>query len=265
MWSSAGLWLVLASCGGSTGGSRESVGLPDYPVPGGVSAPFAGMVGNYMVVGGGCNFPDVPAADGGVKRFLQQPLCLGYGSARQRLAVLPDLPQALAYGATAETDEGLVCVGGMDADSAVTRAFLIESQPGPDSVAAWGFRDLPPLPVAIDNGAAASVDGGSLCNGRKPVRWRSCPLCPRPEESGLDPASRLSGSESGTTRSAGCGRQALSGRRFQLRPVDAHLYDSCRYGALRCGDPAVGQSCAFPCRARRWTVCHLGRERGCCR
>ena len=64
-----GLWLVLASCGGSTGGSRESVGLPDYPVPGGVSAPFAGMVGNYMVVGGGCNFPDVPAADGGVKRF----------------------------------------------------------------------------------------------------------------------------------------------------------------------------------------------------
>ena len=26
-------------------------------------------------------------------------------------------------------------------------------------MAAWGFRDLPPLPVAIDNGAAASVDG----------------------------------------------------------------------------------------------------------
>lgn len=154
-----GLWLVLASCGGSTGGSRESVGLPDYPVPGGVSAPFAGMVGNYMVVGGGCNFPDVPAADGGVKRFYSSLYALDMARPDSGWQALPDLPQALAYGAAAETDEGLVCVGGMDADSAVTRAFLIESQPGPDSMAAWGFRDLPPLPVAIDNGAAASVDG----------------------------------------------------------------------------------------------------------
>ena len=35
----------------------------------GVSAPFAGVVGEKIVVIGGCNFPGVPAAEGGQKLF----------------------------------------------------------------------------------------------------------------------------------------------------------------------------------------------------
>ena len=35
----------------------------------GVSAPFSGVVGDKIVVIGGCNFPDVPAAEGGSKRY----------------------------------------------------------------------------------------------------------------------------------------------------------------------------------------------------
>ena len=35
----------------------------------GVSAPFAGIIGNHLVVAGGCNFPDLPAAEGGAKKF----------------------------------------------------------------------------------------------------------------------------------------------------------------------------------------------------
>lgn len=189
-----GLWLVLANCGGSTGGSRESVRLPDYPVPGGVSAPFAGKVGNYIVVGGGCNFPDVPAADGGAKRFYRELYALDMVRPDSGWLELPPLPQALAYGAMAETDEGLVCVGGMSADSAVTRAFLIEQQPGPDSVVVWNLRDLPPLPVAIDNGAVASaggvvyVTGGNQSDGGralyaldlKSLAWTRLPDYPAP-------------------------------------------------------------------------------------
>lgn len=153
-----GLWLVLvSSC--SSEGSSESADLPDYPVPGGVSAPFAGMVGDYMVVGGGCNFPDVPAADGGVKRFYRNLYALDMNRPDGGWQALPDLLQPLAYGATAETDGGMVCLGGMDADSAVTRAFLVALQPGSDSAATFALRELPPLPVAIDNGAAASADG----------------------------------------------------------------------------------------------------------
>ena len=35
----------------------------------GVAAPFAGTFGNKLLVAGGCNFPDTPAAEGGQKRF----------------------------------------------------------------------------------------------------------------------------------------------------------------------------------------------------
>ena len=35
----------------------------------GVSAPFSGVVGDKIVVIGGCNFPDVPAAEGGSKQY----------------------------------------------------------------------------------------------------------------------------------------------------------------------------------------------------
>ena len=35
----------------------------------GVSAPFAGVVGDKIVVVGGCNFPDTPAAEGGAKKW----------------------------------------------------------------------------------------------------------------------------------------------------------------------------------------------------
>ena len=164
------LWLVWAGSCNSTG-NREPLGLPDYPVAGGVSAPFAGKVGNYMVVGGGCNFPDVPAADGGVKRFYRELYALDTSCPDSGWLELPPLPQALAYGAMAETDEGLVCVGGMSADSAVTQAFLIERQPGLVGAAAFALQELPPLPEAIDNGAAASADGvvyvtgGNQANG----------------------------------------------------------------------------------------------------
>nr|MDE5638509.1 hypothetical protein [Odoribacter sp.] len=35
----------------------------------GVSAPYAGMSGDRLVVAGGCNFPGVPAAEGGEKVY----------------------------------------------------------------------------------------------------------------------------------------------------------------------------------------------------
>ena len=35
----------------------------------GVSAPFAGCIGEDLVIAGGCNFPDVPAEKGGTKVY----------------------------------------------------------------------------------------------------------------------------------------------------------------------------------------------------
>lgn len=151
--------ILVMMCGCTASGTRGVGELPDYPVPGGVSAPFAGVLDGYMVVGGGCNFPDVPAARGGAKRFYNRFYALDLNRVDSGWQSLPDMPESLAYGASAVTDEGLVCVGGLGADSAVTRVFRMERQAGPAGEVHFTLNDLPALPSPIDNGAAASVQG----------------------------------------------------------------------------------------------------------
>ena len=62
--------LLLGAC--TTDKKKEVTQLPDYPIEAGVSAPFAGFVGDWLVVAGGCNFPDVPAAEGGQKVYYRE-------------------------------------------------------------------------------------------------------------------------------------------------------------------------------------------------
>lgn len=189
-----GVWLV-AICGCNRFGIHEAGELPDYPVPGGVSAPFAGVVGNCMIVGGGCNFPDVPAADGGAKCFYDKVYCRDMSCADGGWLPILDMPMPLAYGASAVTDEGLVCVGGTCADSAVTRAFLVRQKPGRVGAPDFEMCDLPSLPVAVDNGAAACVEGvvylagGNQADGGNGLYalapgdtvWHRLPDCPGPK------------------------------------------------------------------------------------
>ena len=77
--------------------------LPAHNVSGtqGVSAPFTGRVDGKLLVAGGCNFPDTPAADGGAKVFYDQVWQLD-GDEWQ---TLPDvrLPRPTAYGAYVST------------------------------------------------------------------------------------------------------------------------------------------------------------------
>ena len=35
----------------------------------GLASPFAGTTGDVVIVAGGCNFPDIPVRDGGIKKY----------------------------------------------------------------------------------------------------------------------------------------------------------------------------------------------------
>ncbi len=126
--------------------------LPDYPDTLGVSAPFAGMVGDRLIVAGGCNFPDVPAADGGTKAYRTDVYALAAdGGQWERLAYLPE---ALAYGASVETEEGLLCLGGSNAGGTHTGVYHLTT----DTDGRLHIDTLPSLPVPLDNGGAARID-----------------------------------------------------------------------------------------------------------
>lgn len=136
--------------------SQAPVQLPDYPVTKGVSAPFAGFVNDWLVVGGGCNFPGTPAAEGGEKVYYSSCYALNIRSASPRWTEITELPCPVAYGCSVETPQGLVCIGGMNADSCLTAVFRIQRDA---SSGDFRIQPLPSLPETVDNAAATVLDG----------------------------------------------------------------------------------------------------------
>ena len=97
------LWLTLFSIFllPFTGSAQEkdtclSGHLPGYPLPKGVSAPFAGFIGDWLVVAGGCNFPDIPASEGG-KKVYYPGICTGHTCSFSPMASppRPSIPRCL--------------------------------------------------------------------------------------------------------------------------------------------------------------------------
>lgn len=133
----------------------------------GVSAPFAGMMGEDVFVAGGCNFPGTPAAEGGEKRF--------YADVYRHTAPMNQggwekvgtLPKALAYGVSVTVPEGIVCVGGTtDGKKSEANVYLLGFTNDKLNIKA-----LPALPVSLDNMAGAYGDGyiyivGGLHDGK---------------------------------------------------------------------------------------------------
>jgi len=162
------LWLTLFSIFllPFTGSAQEkdtclSGHLPDYPLPKGVSAPFAGFIGDWLVVAGGCNFPDIPASEGGKKVYYSQGYALDTHAASPQWLPLPDLPYPVAYGASVETPQGLVCIGGMNADSCLTQVYRLTW----NEAEGFSVQQLPALPETIDNASATRAGNNIYVTG----------------------------------------------------------------------------------------------------
>lgn len=115
----------------------------------GVSACFAGTVNGQLLMAGGCNFPEVPVADGGQKRYYRGI----YAAPLPADSVLlwrkvGELPVPLAYGASVPTADGLICIGGMNAQGPVASVYRLVLGNKDKKVR---IETLPSLPYALDN------------------------------------------------------------------------------------------------------------------
>ena len=124
-------------------------GFPDGEegIATGVSACFAGAIGDTLVMAGGCNFPETPAAYGGKKRYyrgIYTAVIDGKNQLDWRLAGW--LPEAVAYGVSVPTRDGLICIGGCNDTGSMRSVWLIRLQGGKAVVS-----ELPSLPHAMDN------------------------------------------------------------------------------------------------------------------
>ena len=102
---------------------------PATPMERAVSGHYAGWIKGELTTYGGCNFPNVPCADGGEKVYYPR-----------------------AYGASVQVPGGCVYLGGMDSTTSLSECMFINSTDGT-------ITAIPSLPKALDNFAAAYYDG----------------------------------------------------------------------------------------------------------
>ena len=119
--------------------NRVSVS-PATPLDRAVSGHYAGWINGGLSTYGGCNFPDVPCADGGQKVYYPR-----------------------AYGASVQVPGGVVYIGGTDATASLDECLFINATDGTST-------PITSLPKALDNFSATYYDGtiwvaGGATNG----------------------------------------------------------------------------------------------------
>lgn len=188
--------LFAAVCALSAGCTQTPAGsawcqLPSLPDREGFAGLFAGTTGGALIVAGGANFPDRRPWDGGRKTWYDSIFALESpdGAWRQ----VGHLPRANAYGVSITAAEGMICIGGGDAEQHFREVWLLR----------WVGRrleiaPLPSLPRPCAFMCGAYVDGTiyiaggietpgataalntfwSLDNHRPSRGWRELEPCP---------------------------------------------------------------------------------------
>ena len=113
----------------------------------GVSACFAGIIGNRLIMAGGCNFPNKPAAEGGTKRYYKGIYaCTIKKSHHLDWKLIGFLPEEAAYGISITTKDGIICIGGKNNRHSLTSVFVVHLVNDKAVI-----TTLPSLPYPIDN------------------------------------------------------------------------------------------------------------------
>lgn len=121
---------------------------PGYSL--GVSACYAGQIGDYLVIAGGCNFPEA----GKPKKYYAGVYAARMDRATLQWRLVGFLPEAAAYGATVACGDSLLFLGGNNTDHALAAVYSVRlNSAGTDVL----INRLADLPATADNMAVALV------------------------------------------------------------------------------------------------------------
>ena len=123
------LFLPLLLCTLLSMAQNQVTVTPVSPLSDAVSGHYAGWLNGALSTYGGCNFPDVPCADGGQKVYYPK-----------------------AYGASVQVPGGVVYLGGMNTDGSISECEFLNAADGTAT-------SIISLPKPLDNFAATYYDG----------------------------------------------------------------------------------------------------------
>ncbi len=124
--------------------------LPPLPDPQGFAGSFAGVSADALLVAGGANFPTAPFWDGGTKVWSNQIFVLEDPQGQWK--TVGKLPGPRGYGVSITTAEGLLCIGGNDAQNHHSDCVLLVWKNG-----TLEMRDFPSLPLPLADMTGALV------------------------------------------------------------------------------------------------------------
>lgn len=121
----------------------DDLTIPHYPIIHGVSAPFAGIINDWMIVAGGCNFPDIPASEGGKKVYYSEIYAINMKNKDEGWKLLGKLPHNAAYGATVSIKDALYLIGGENENGKLNSAYKISINSKTGNLDMEAFTSVP--------------------------------------------------------------------------------------------------------------------------
>ncbi len=118
----------------------------------GLASPFAGFSNDVILVAGGCNFPDAPVYEGGVKKYYDD--IFVYDLENKAWSTSGKFPYPIAYGSSVTTENGVVCIGGNNLNQSLAKVHLMKWNAKENLV---NIEPWPDLPFRMTNMAAALV------------------------------------------------------------------------------------------------------------
>ena len=128
--------------------------LPPLPSELGVAGPFTGVHQDHLIIAGGANFPKPIWENDKVWRDTIYALPLGEKDADW--SVVGKLPKPIGYGACVSLPEGVVCIGGNDANQSYADVFLLKWKNNGVAI-----ETLPSIPETLCYGSATLI-GSSI-------------------------------------------------------------------------------------------------------
>jgi N-acetylneuraminic acid mutarotase len=125
--------------------------LPSLPDPIGFGGPIGGVSGGALIVGGGSNFTNGMPWEGGAKSWYDTAFVLEQPAGKWKSGL--KLPHVCAYAVSVTTPDGVICIGGADAQKHLTNVFRLVWEKGRLNATA-----LAPLPLPIAYACGASVN-----------------------------------------------------------------------------------------------------------
>ena len=117
----------------------------------GVSAAYAALIDDNLLVAGGCNFPDKLGFEGGQTVFYDEILL--FNKTQNQWQTIGKLPEAAAYGVSVAIPDGYLWIGGQTATNSLANCYKVQYS----KEKALTLNSFPALPEPLDNFSGASV------------------------------------------------------------------------------------------------------------